>query len=64
MYILRFHDRDEFEQMKISDSVNKLKEAAIYEIDGILDFIIEGEETMYIMCKGHEIGVIGEIEQI
>ena len=65
MYILKFHERDELCQMKISNKLSALKKTAREEIDGKLTFLPAGSEVVYyIYCKKNEIGVIGEIEEV
>jgi len=65
MYLLRFHGRDELEQMKISKDKRKLEAQALKEIDGPLQ-IRRGvnPDLVFIYCKEREIGVIGKIEEI
>ena len=64
MYILKFFGRDELEQMTVSKSERKLREAAQDEIDGDLSFATTPSKITFIYCKSNSIGVIGRIEEI
>ena len=64
MYLLRFYERDEIFDEKISKSRTKLQEYAQKEIDGNLSFRRDKYSFTFISCEGDEIGVIGKIEEI
>jgi hypothetical protein len=63
MYLLRFHDREELSDMRISDHIETLKAFARNDIDGELQF--KGFfDIVSVNCKGQEIGIIGEVTEI
>jgi len=63
MFIFKPYNHDELDQMVISQDINKLKEHAKMFIDGELEFN-QRCDCLFVECKGHEIGVIGPIEEI
>ena len=63
MYLVKFYNREEFDNMKISDSIEKLKDFARSEYEGCTFATISG--SIFISDDtGYVVGVIGEIEYI
>jgi hypothetical protein len=66
MFIMRLHELDEFEDMRISTSIEKLKKDVEERLEEIYKNIsyVPMEECYLIMADTEEIGVIGAIEEI
>lgn len=64
MYLLKFDERNELCQMYVSKSIPVLKLKAQEEIDGKITFREDKYGLIWIYCKGIDIGLIGEIQEI
>ena len=65
MWLLKFHDRDEFCHCRISDQLLKLRtylEKEIYDVGEQIEILKMESDLYQVIVDGDEVGFIGEVE--